>query len=149
MDDHFSHVDWSMSDRHDGLEAALIARGWEREAAGLLHADVSIGSDEEWPVWVVLSEDGALLITPVILDREGILVDWYRQKLNSAKSADSEVQVEVRNGVVCLMRRVESRQDAVDLIITAYAEGLPGVVIGEHVENRNFLTGWSPVGPGA
>jgi hypothetical protein len=142
MDDGFTHIEWPSDDEHDGLEAALIARGWEPQAPGVLRVDMPLGSEEEWPVWVELSEDGALLISPLVLDREGILLGWYQQKLS--KVSDGAFHLQTRRDVICVTRRVES-PDATALILTAYAHGLAGALLGDHVEQRAFLAGWSPV----
>jgi hypothetical protein len=142
MDDGFTHIEWPSDDEHDGLEGALIARGWEPQAPGVLRVDMPLGSEEEWPVWVALSDDGALLISPLVLDREGILLDWYEQRLGVV--TDGACHLETRSDVICVARRVES-QDATALILTAYAHGLPDLLLGDHVEQREFLAGWSPV----
>ncbi|MEV7767859.1 hypothetical protein [Microbacterium sp. NPDC086615] len=142
MNDDSSAIEWPSDDEHDGLEAALIARGWEPQASGVLRIDMPLGSEEEWPVWVELSGDGALLISPLVLDQEGILLDWYQQKLS--KVTDGAFHLQTRRDVICVTRRVES-PDATALILTAYAHGLPDLLLGEHVEDRIFLAGWSPI----
>lgn len=142
VNDDFSLIEWPSDDEHDGLEAALIARGWEPHVPGVLRVDMPLGSEEEWPVWVELSEDGALLISPLVLDREGILLDWYQQKLSIVSQGASHL--ETRRGVICVARQVAS-EDATALILTAYAHGLPDLLLGDHVEDRSFLVGWSPI----
>lgn len=147
MGDCFSHIEWPTDDEPDNLEAALIARGWEWQSSGVLCMDMPLRSDvddEEWPVWVELQGDGALLLSPVVLDREGILLDWYQQKLS--RVSDGAFHVELRSEVICVMRRIES-EAATALIVTTYAFALPDVLLGSHVEDRAFLAGWSPFGP--